>query len=340
MDSFFIYRLPGENEFIGGSGTAKKGLDYGFVISSFYNLKDATMTITKEDDFTLDSLKDFQIGKILSEKEEQTEPLFPFPEYSTLREEYLEDVSEIIGTLNEKEKTVYSRVICRKETIDLYSTLLVLEKAFPDAMIFCFHTPQSGTWIGATPEKLLSNRDSHLSTMALAGTREANGEKVWDGKNIEEHRIVTEYIAETFNRHGISFCHDPNPHAKRVGKLEHLCTEFSAEADFKDNLNQLFDFLYDLSPTPALCGLPKMKSFETIKRKERFSRAYYGGFTGPFSPNGDFSFYVILRSVRIEGERWCMYAGGGITASSVAEEEWEETENKASSILEKIYFIR
>ncbi|MDE6410317.1 MAG: chorismate-binding protein [Muribaculaceae bacterium] len=340
MDSFFLYRLPGENEFTGGIGTVKTGIDCGFIISSFYNTKEATLTIVKEDDFTLDSLKDFQAGKVLLPTEiNNILPIFPFPDQSTLKDEYLSDVRKIIAGLGEKEKTVYCRAICGRESIDLPSTLIALDKAFPGAMVFCFHTPQSGIWFGATPEKLLSNNNGCMTTMALAGTRKANVAEDWDRKNIEEQKMVTDYIAEIFSRHGINHWHDDQPHSKKVGKLEHLCTEFTADFSSLPDSDFLSDFLYDLSPTPALCGFPKQKSFETIRALERFSRAYYGGFMGPLFQNGDFSLYVILRSVRMDIGKWCMYAGGGITASSVPKTEWEETENKAASIMEKLHFF-
>lgn len=340
MDSFFIYRLPGGNIFAGGAGSVKSGIGTdGFLISSFYNLQDATLTIEKQDEFTHESLREYQEGKLAGHfMENRISPIFPFPDCSTSKENYIEDVKGIISGLGENEKTVYCRAICGKKEIDLAETLISLDKSFPGAMVFCFHTPQSGTWIGATPEKLLESFDEAFSTVALAGTRMAAQDKPWDSKNIKEQGMVADYIAEILTRHGLSFTCPPQPTTKKVGNLEHLCTDFHATGLISKDREQILDFLYDLSPTPALCGFPKKKSFDTIRNRERFSRAYYGGFAGPLFPNGNFSLYVILRAIRKHGENWCMYAGGGITAYSVPDSEWEETENKASSILEKLKF--
>lgn len=344
MDSFFLYRLPGECDFIGGRGVVKSGIDCGFLISSFYNRPDATFTITKQSDFTIDSLGSFfnNIG-FQSYDNENDSLIFPFPEKSISKEIYLNDVDEIISELKDNEKTVYCRVIQGKEEIDITDTLLELDKEFPNAMVFCFYTPYSGTWIGATPEKLLSNHNGMLTTMALAGTRKSQKNRIneeWDKKNFEEQRLVTEYISDIFKQNGIEFSHDSRPQTKTVGEIEHLCTEFNAISPYFMNSDRLLNFLYDLSPTPALCGLPKEKALETINKKEIFSRAFYGGFMGPVFSLDNFSLYVILRSIRISGRKWCIYAGGGITSSSVAETEWEETTIKANSILKKLRIKR
>lgn len=341
MDSFFIYRLPGENDFKGGIGSVTTGIETGFLISSFYNLKDATLTIRKEENLTIDTLRNFKdSGNFSSLSGEKFSSLFPFPDISTSKDDYISDVSEIIGCLNENEKTVYCRAICGRESINIADSLISLDQSFPEAMVFCFHTPHSGTWIGATPEKLLANADGKLTTMALAGTRRSTGSGEWDSKNIAEQNMVTEYIADIFTRNGFSYSHDTNPGTKKVGNLEHLCTNFQALAPDFHNTGLLREFLYDLSPTPALCGLPKEKSLGIISQHERFSRAYYGGFLGPVFSAEEFALYVILRSVWISGGKWCMYAGGGITQYSVPETEWIETENKAGSILGKLQFFK
>lgn len=337
MDSFFLYRLPEENKFTGGIGNVVTGIGYGFIISSFYNREEATLTIVRQEDFSLESLRNINDIKLT---DSNSHPIFPFPDQSTIKEDYINDVSEIRSVLRENEKTVYCKTICGEDSIDLYKTLISLDRAFPEAMVYCFHTPQTGTWIGASPEKLLSNKNGILSTMALAGTRKVSETDEWDEKNIGEQRLVTDYISTILEENGLDFSYDPHPSTRKVGKLEHLCTNFHADYHKSFGTERLKRFLYDLSPTPALCGYPKEKSYATIREKERFSRAFYGGFMGPREKDGDFSFYVILRSVSISDTHWCMYAGGGITPFSIPEKEWEETESKAASILEKLIFKR
>ncbi|MDE5870072.1 MAG: hypothetical protein K2H18_07550, partial [Muribaculaceae bacterium] len=84
MDSFYIYRLPGESDFVGGLGIAKNGLHPGYVISSFYNKPEATVSIIYRRDLSLDSIN--SIFNELSDLQSETDDerlLFPFPEFST-----------------------------------------------------------------------------------------------------------------------------------------------------------------------------------------------------------------------------------------------------------------
>ncbi|MDE6297435.1 MAG: chorismate-binding protein, partial [Muribaculaceae bacterium] len=339
---FYIYRLPGGSEFIGGIGTVRNGLYPGYVISSFYNDPEATVSIVFEKDLPFDAID--SIFKDVSETQSETGSrslLYPFPEFSTDKATYLNDVRNIVSLLDNGEKTVYSRVISGDESIDIKESLSSLSSYFPNAFVFCFHTPQTGTWIGATPEKLLQSKNGMLSTVALAGTRVVSDnidQPEWDQKNIEEQNMVTLYIFSIFKSSGIQVQSDISPKSKRVGKLEHLCTEFNALSPGNMGETELLDFLYRLSPTPALCGYPKEKGYSIINSTEDFSRAYYGGFTGPYFSEREFTFYVILRSLRFTLSRWCMYAGGGITADSIPEAEWEETCRKASSILDRIIY--
>jgi isochorismate synthase len=44
--------------------------------------------------------------------------------------------------------------------------------------------------------------------------------------------------------------------------------------------------------------------------------------------------YVNLRCAQIIGDRLFLYLGGGFTADSDPEKEWEETENKSKTLLD------
>ncbi len=88
-----------------------------------------------------------------------------------------------------------------------------------------------------------------------------------------------------------------------------------------------------LSPTPALCGFPVESAMRIIDVCENFDRSYYGGFCGPYQNEGDFNFFVNLRSLRLTPAGCALYAGGGINEMSAPDDEWLETENKLSTLL-------
>ncbi|MDE6026945.1 MAG: chorismate-binding protein, partial [Muribaculaceae bacterium] len=198
MTSFFIYRLPRAKSFIGRSGPVKSGIHTGFLISSFYNHSSALLTIEADKDFSLEDLRKWQKDNASGKEDEGTESvqrLYPLPVRSTSKEDHLENVAAMVSYLCQGEKAICCAAICGNRPIHLADSLISLGTSFPDAMVFCFFTPQSGLWIGASPELLLQKSDDSLFTMALAGTRLADTQKAWDEKNIEEQKMVANYIA-------------------------------------------------------------------------------------------------------------------------------------------------
>lgn len=259
---------------------------------------------------------------------------------STTQNAHRDGVRGIVESLKAQGfgKTVLSRVIVGNKEIDCGTLFQKLCEKYPFSTSFCFRTPASGLWIGATPELLLRADKGHISSMALAGTRPFSGTSQftgWDSKNIEEHQLVADFISDCFRCSGFNPVIS-EPFTKAAGPVEHICTEISAQIVQKPEIKEIVSFIKRLSPTPALCGIPREKSRKLITLHEAHNRGFYGGFFGLVKNSDNFSLYVNLRSMRISKERFCLYAGGGITRSSDPDSEWEETERKASSLLSLI----
>jgi len=88
-----------------------------------------------------------------------------------------------------------------------------------------------------------------------------------------------------------------------------------------------------LHPTPAVCGLPAMDAKRELLLTEPHERRLYSGFLGPVKNNGSAQLFVNLRCMQIIGKKAYLYAGGGLTIDSELEKEWEETKNKAETML-------
>ena len=250
------------------------------------------------------------------------------PLESTSYETYCKEVEDFIAIIKETEKgkIVASRVLLRENRTSPGELFFDLSTRFPDCFIFCFSTPATGCWIGASPEILIKSNNGILTTMALAGTKENNEKVSWDEKNIEEQEIVKDYILDSFRKAGM-IPEAGDTYSRNVGKISHLCTPVSAAIPVSDNFS-LEKFLKDLSPTPALCGFPKDLALKAILNVENFERGCYGGFCGPYHSLNDFSLNVVLRCASLSERKICLYAGGGITAKSNPHSEWVETENK------------
>lgn len=329
--NWFAYRLPGESGVkTGSSATIIRGIgEAGFAIAPFDRNPDGFITIPE-------GLTD----GIFESEDDSVGSLYAFPAVSTSASKHEKTVIAIKRLIDEGRlrKCVAARVIVREDRIDLHDTFLSLCEAYPEAFVFCFHTSVTGTWIGASPETLLIKKGDSLISMALAGTRPAGTNGEWDKKNIEEQRIVSGFISDKLIENGF-MPHPGNTHTYTAGPVEHIRTVFTARDAVSDKdacLHKALKTAFDLSPTPALAGYPRPESMKAIKAYEDFERGYYGGFCGPVTAGGDFSFFVNLRSARILPDRLCVYAGGGIMKESDPMSEWEETERKAQTCLGRI----
>ena len=87
-------------------------------------------------------------------------------------------------------------------------------------------------------------------------------------------------------------------------------------------------------PMGSMTGAPKKRVMELIQEYEPYQRGIFSGTVGYISPNGDFDFNVVIRSIlyNTQSKYLSFYAGSGITAYSNAEKEWEECEIKAAAI--------
>lgn len=223
-------------------------------------------------------------------------------------------------------KLVLARTSVQKKTTEDNDTLFCYFcQKYPRAMVMLFDTPQTGTWLMATPEILLDRQKSLYRTMALAGTMPyVEGLPLWSDKNKHEQNIVEQYIEKTISPYCDQIIKD-GPQTVRAGNLIHLRTDFRFH--LKDNASAA-DLLSMLHPTPAVCGLPKTEARQFILDNESIDRRYYSGFAGPYDLNGETHIYVSLRCMNIAADHYTIYAGGGIMKESVAEEEWKETELK------------
>ncbi|MDR1644879.1 MAG: isochorismate synthase [Tannerellaceae bacterium] len=193
--------------------------------------------------------------------------------------------------------------------------------------VYLFHTPATGTWLGCTPEILLSGGNDRWKAVALAGTQALCGEalpETWDDKNLIEQMLVAHYIREQLASCGIR-PEENGPYTVRAGYLAHLRTDFYFSLPDIRRIGLLLKLLH---PTPAVLGLPKEEARRFIPAHEGYDRRYYSGFAGWLDPKGETDLYVNLRCMQIHPQAFTLYAGGGLLLSSRLEDEWRETEDK------------
>ncbi len=242
--------------------------------------------------------------------------------------------SEVLHT-GEFEKLVLSRshVMPCPQRFSPEEAFRAACRRYVHSYVYLLYIPQTGFWLGATPEILLASDGRVCHTMALAGTQYLQDgvlAEEWSAKNLREQQLVTDFIVGKLQAHHIA----PSlkgPYTVTAGELAHLRTDIVFELPQWIGQGNI---LRTLHPTPAVCGLPAGKAFDFIAAHEGHDRNYYAGFLGEISSCGKTAVYVNLRCMQWErsGSDLTLYAGSGLLSSSVLEEEWMETERKLQTM--------
>ncbi len=256
------------------------------------------------------------------------------------RSTYLKQVETFIkATQQDYKKIIFSRIeTIALQTGDLFQLFMTLKELHRNAFVYLYNLPNIGCWMGASPEVLLKQQLNNYETVALAGTQRDLGlpleNVVWGDKEVEEQAIVERYIEGMLQKENANY-EKTAPYTSKAGKLLHLKTKFRFQSP-----NSLFNFLKNLHPTPAVCGIPKQTAKNFIIKNEAHKRAYYSGFLGPLNIEKQTNLFVNLRCMQVFEDKFALYIGGGITADSVGEKEWEETEIKSQTltdVIERVY---
>ena len=181
-----------------------------------------------------------------------------------------------------------------------------------------------------TPEVLFELSGTRLTTMALAGTADAQHEAdLRQGPKLaREHEIVVDELHRRLADLGkVSLT------AREVvplGTVRHLRTTLTVDLPTAPSGQGLNDLIHLLHPTPALGISPRTP--ETLAQLSRYRErcgvpAAFGAPFGVAWPGGAV-FLVAIRGLFWQDRTLHLPAGGGLVAGSVLENEWAELELK------------
>jgi len=233
--------------------------------------------------------------------------------------------------------------------LNIYRALRSLN---PSPYMFFMHS-ETGTLLGSSPETFIKVQGfpKIIEIMPVAGTRPrgfVNGkldldldsrlenELKTDKKELAEHTMLVDLARNDIAR--VS-----KPGSRVVGRIHsvekyshvmHLVSNVSGE--LKPGLDALHAYLASMN-MGTLTGAPKVKAMELLRKYEKTKRGFYGGSIGYLTTAGDFDSAIVIRSMRIKGNKAFIRTGGGIVFDSIPEKEFEETESKAKSCLRAIH---
>jgi isochorismate synthase len=184
------------------------------------------------------------------------------------------------------------------------------------------------SFIGASPETLLTLQGEQVAVDALAGT--AWQAKVLDtDKNRREHDFVARAIVTALTPH----CHEialPSvPEVMTLNTLSHLRRRVTAR---RAAAVGAFDLIARLHPTPAVGGAPTPAALDWLARHSDTRGAWYTGGIGWIDAAGDCDIAVALRCGLFEPGVATLYAGAGFVAGSDPAQEFAETEAKLAAL--------
>ncbi len=258
---------------------------------------------------------------------------------------YVALVEKSIRNINEGafEKVVPSmlKVTPLNDGFDVVEVFEKLCGKYANALISVVAIPGIGTWIGATPEVLISVEQNKIfKTVALAGTQKIGKdidlmEVAWRQKEIEEQAMVSRYIINCFKKIRLREFEEIGPRTARAGSLAHLKTDFVVDMEVTKFPNLGTVMLQLLHPTSAVCGMPKESAKDFLINNEKHDRDFFSGFLGPVNMFNDTFLFVNIRCMQLLKDTALLYAGAGVTQNSNPQAEWEEAKWKCD-ILESV----
>jgi isochorismate synthase len=214
--------------------------------------------------------------------------------------------------------------------LNVTRTLRYLRSAHPDCFTFGFWHGDSA-FAGASPERLVRLDGREVKASSLAGSvrrgatadedRELKAELRSSVKDQREHEFVRNALCSALADlcDGVDAGDEPS-----ILSLEHVHHLHTAVRARLRSDNSLLDLVARLHPTPAVGGEPREAALRFIRENEQLDRGWYAAPVGWLQRDrGEFA--VALRSALIAGESASLFAGCGIVADSVAEQEYEES---------------
>lgn len=188
-----------------------------------------------------------------------------------------------------------------------------------------------------SPEIFIKIKGNKISSFPMKGTIDAsfpNAEKVIlsDPKEAAEHATIVDLI-----RNDISIVAD-KVWVERYRYIEQIETnqktllQVSSEIGgiLPDEFDGEFgDLLLKLLPAGSISGAPKPSTLKIIKDAESYERGYYTGIMGYFDGE-NFESAVMIRYIENQNGKLIFKSGGGITAKSDAQSEYQE-------LIDKVY---
>jgi para-aminobenzoate synthetase component 1 len=188
--------------------------------------------------------------------------------------------------------------------------------------------------VSCSPELFLARLGDRLWTKPIKGTAPL-GEDVDGPKDAAEHVMIVDLERNDLSRVcEVGSIRWPELMAQHeLAGVTHLVS--TVEGRLRPGVG-LAEILHATFPGGSITGAPKLAAMAEIARLEPVGRGAAMGALGTVSANGDFELALTIRTFAIAGGRLHLWVGGGVTWSSDAEAEVEESWLKARPLLARV----
>ncbi|AKS32723.1 aminodeoxychorismate synthase component I [Mycolicibacterium goodii] len=195
---------------------------------------------------------------------------------------------------------------------------------------------QWGAVASLSPELFLSRRGSSVSSSPIKGTLPRHADPAGllaSAKDVAENIMIVDLVRNDLGRVACtgSVTVPELLAVKPAPGVWHLVSTVTAEVDTGVPMGALLDAAF---PPASVTGTPKGRARELLRIWEPGRRGIYCGTVGLASPVAGCELNVAIRTVEFGADGSAVLGvGGGITADSDPDREWEECLHKAASIV-------
>jgi len=263
------------------------------------------------------------------------------------KESYLEKVAAMLAHI--QRGAIYEANFC----MEFYATNATIEplqtyqklNAISEPPFAVFFKNKAQYLLCASPERYLKKAGTTVLSQPIKGTAKRELDVVadaatkkqleWDPKERSENIMIVDLVrndlSKTATKGSVQI-----PELCQVYSFKQVHQMISTITSEIENTTAPVSVIQTTFPMGSMTGAPKVSAMQIIESLEETKRGLYSGAVGYFTPEADFDFNVVIRSILYNAERnyLSFSVGSAITARSIPEKEYEECLLKAKAMFE------
>jgi para-aminobenzoate synthetase component 1 len=286
-------------------------------------------------------------NEIVTNQQPTTDNRQPKIQKRISKESYIAKVNQMLEHIHRGD--IYEANFCMEfyadnaiiEPVKIYQKLNAISK--PPFAIFFKNNEQY--LLCASPERYLRKEGNKVISQPIKGTAKRFSDLVLDEKSKTE--LETNPKERSENIMIVDLVRNDLSHTAKKGtvEVEELCGIYTFEQVHQmistvvstvETTTSPIEILRTTFPMGSMTGAPKISAMKIIEELEETKRGLYSGAVGYFSPENDFDFNVVIRSILYNAqEKYLSFSvGSAITSQSNPEQEYEECLLKAKAMFE------